>query len=79
MPGKSTIAERSGVRAAMLSKGGQGERDENDGGPKHHGNILDRFRNSCEKVNGLQGAVFLAKTTLESINAPGPIPNPVFA
>jgi hypothetical protein len=52
---ESSIAERAGVRAAMLRKGRQGKRDESDCGPKHHGTILDRIRNSREELNWVQG------------------------
>jgi hypothetical protein len=41
-----SIAERTGVRAAMLRKGRQGKRDESDCGPEHHGSILRPIENS---------------------------------
>jgi hypothetical protein len=36
----SSIAERTGVRAAMLRKGRHGKREQSDCGPEHHGTIL---------------------------------------
>ena len=46
VPSESSIAERSGVRAAMLRKGRQGKRDESDCGPEDHGSILRPIENS---------------------------------